>query len=115
MVGLTGEVGGDVVVGSVNDEGAVAQVAPKHSEHAEPVSLLEGCGNVDDLVVRLLRAEVDRRADAGGADVKGALNRREHDLVISVRIGQELVVVELDDEGNPVRVLARYGAEHSDR
>ena len=74
MVGLAREVGRDVVIGAVNDEGAVAQVAPEHGEHAEPVGLVEGCRNVDDLVVRLLRAEVDRRADAGGADVESALH-----------------------------------------
>ena len=38
----------------------------------------------------------------------------EHDLVELVRVGQELVVVDLDDERNVVRVLARHRAEHAE-
>jgi hypothetical protein len=44
-----------------------------------------------------------------------ALHGAEHDLVVPVGIGQQLVVVELDDEGEAVRVLARHRAERADR
>ena len=75
----------------------------------------EGLRDLDDLALGLLGAEVDRGADGDRAHVAGLLDLREHDLVVAVRIGQELVVVELDDERDVVRVLARDGAEHAQR
>ena len=75
VVGLAGQVGGHVVVDAVLLERRVAQVAPQHGEHAEAVGLLEGRGDLDDLAVALLGAEVDRRADAGGAELPRALRR----------------------------------------
>jgi hypothetical protein len=51
VVGLSGQVGRGVVVGAVDDERRVAQVAPQHREHPSPVGLLEGLRHLDDLVV----------------------------------------------------------------
>ena len=53
--------------------------------------------------------------DAGGAHVEGLLDAREPDLIEAVRIGDELVVIELEDERNLVRVLPRAHAEHAER
>ena len=93
----------------------VAQVAPQHGEHAEPVGLLERARDLDDLARGLLGAEVDRRADAGRAHLVRALDRREHDLVELVRIREQLVVVQLHDEGELVRPLAADRAEDAER
>ena len=93
----------------------VAQIAPEHGEHAEPVGLLERAGDLDDLARGLLGPEVDRRADARGAHLVRALDRREHDLVELVRIREQLVVVQLHDEGELVRPLAADRAEDAER
>jgi hypothetical protein len=70
------------------------------------VGLCERSRDLLDLIARLFRAEVDRGADGGRAHVPGLLDGAEHPLVVGVRVGQELVVVELDDEGDLVGVLA---------
>ena len=115
MVGLTGEVGRDVIVDAVLLERRVAQVAPQHGEHAHLVRSGEGLADLVQLARRLLGSEVDRRADTGGAQVVGLLDRAEHHLVELVRVGEQLVVVELDDERDAVRVAARHHAEHTER
>src|SRR4051794_1814569 len=104
VVGLGGEISRRVVVDAVDLEAVVAQVAPQHREHAELVGAVERLAHLDDLAVRLGRAEVDGGADAGRPQVEGLLDRPEHDLVIFVRVGQQLVVVHLDDERDLVAV-----------
>jgi hypothetical protein len=78
------------------------------------VGLLEGLSDLDDLAARVVRSEVDRRADPGRAQLERALHRAEHDLVVLVRERQQLVVVELDDERDLVRVLAGHRAQHAE-
>src|SRR3954465_6557725 len=109
VVGLAGQVRGGVVVDAIDLEAGVAQVAPQHREHAELVGLLERAADLDELPAALRRAEVDGRADADGAHVPRALDAREHDLVVLVGVGEQLVVVELEDERQLVRVLATDG------
>ena len=62
-----------------------------------------------------VRPEVDRRADGDAPHVTRLLDLREHDLVELVRVGQELVVVDLEEERDLVRVLPRDGAEDAER
>ena len=45
---------------------------------------------------------------------QACLHGAEEDLVELVGIGEQLVVVELHEEGNLVRVFARDGAEHAE-
>ena len=115
VVRLAGQVGGEAVVDAVLLERRVAQVAPEHGEHAELVRLLEGLADLDELPAALLAPEVDRRADGGGAHLPRLARAAEHRLVVLVRVGQELVVVQLDDERDLVRPAARHRAEHADR
>ncbi len=108
----------DVVVGPAllrAVEGRVAQVAPEDRGEPELVRDGEGLRDLDDLPLRLGRAEVDRRADRDRAHLARLLDLREGDLVVGVRVAEELVVVELDDERDAVRVLARAGPEHAER
>src|SRR5690606_5752051 len=63
---------------------------------------------------RIGRAEVDGRADGDGAHVPSLLDGAPGDLLGLVGVGQELVVVELYDERNAVRVLAGHRAEHAE-
>ena len=74
VIGLTGEVGGDVIV-LVLFEGVVAQIAPQHGGHAEFVGLCEGVADFNDLAAALIRAEIDRCANRGSAHVVGFLER----------------------------------------
>ena len=70
MVRLAGEVGRQRVVDATLLERRVAQVAPEDGEHAEAVRLLEAVGDLHELARALLAAEVDRRADADGAELE---------------------------------------------
>ena len=79
------------------------------------MGLLEHLGDFLKLPLRFLGPEVDRRANAHRAHVEGLLDAGKADLIVRVRIGEELVVIELHDEGNPVRVLPRHRAEHAQR
>src|SRR5688572_32924639 len=114
VVGLAGEVGRHVIVDAVLLEARVAQVAPQDGEHAQLMRPGEGLADLFDLAGRLIRAEVDRRPDTGGTEVIGLLYRAEHHLVELVGECQELVVVELDDERDAVRIAPRHHAEHAE-
>ena len=66
-----------------------------------------------DLAGRLIGTEIDRGAYGDSAHVPGFLHGAEHDLVELVRVRKEFVVVDLDDEWDLVRVLARNGGKHT--
>jgi hypothetical protein len=61
-----------------------------------------------------LGAEIDRRADGDGAHVEALLDVSVERLVAGVGIGEQFVVIELDEEGNLVGVLAGDGAEDAE-
>src|SRR5690606_13665298 len=115
VVGLAGEVGARLVVRAVHLEPAVAEVAPEDRRHAELVGAGEGVGDLLELARGRLAAEVDRRADGHAAHVERLLDPREHHLVVLVGVGEELVVVDLEDERDLVRVLPRDGPQHAVR
>ena len=96
-------------------EGVVAEIAPEDGGHAEFVRVREGLADFDDLAVALLGAEVDGGADSGRAHVIGFLHGAEENLVDLVGEGEQFVVIDLDDEGNFVGVLAGDGAEDAER
>ena len=114
MIGLTGQVGRRMVVAPVFLERAVTQVAPQNRRHAQLVGTLEGPGHLDQLRTALGRAEIDRSPDRDGPHVPRLLDRTEHHLIIGVRIADQLVMVELDDEGNPMCVPSRDGTQHAE-
>ena len=74
MIGLTGQVRGEVEVVLPGLERGVARVAPQHGEHAELVRLLEHLRRLLQLPLRLFRAEVNRRADAHRTHVERLLD-----------------------------------------
>ena len=113
MVGLSGEVGGDVKV-FVFLESVVAEIAPQHGGHAKFVSLGEGLADFDNLAATLLGAEINGGAHRGSAHVVGFLNGAKENLVGFIGIGEQLVVVEFYDERNFVGVLAGDGAQHAE-
>ena len=115
VVGLARQVGGGVVVLPAGVEGGLPQIAPKHGDHAQLMRHLERFRRLLQLAHPLVGPEIDRRADRHRPQFPRLLHTREHDLVVAVGIGQEFVVVQLDEEGDPVRVPARHGAQHAQR
>jgi len=79
------------------------------------VSFGEGAADFNDLTVALLGAKVDRGADSCGAHVVSLPDGAEENLVELVGEGEQFVVIDLYDEGNPVRVLAGHRAEDPER
>ena len=115
VVGLAGQVGGGVVVLPAGVEGGLAEVAPQHGHHAQLVGHLEGLGRLLQLAHPLVGPEVDRRAHRHRPQLPCLLDAREHDLVVAVGIGEQLVVVELDQERDPVGVPAGHRTQHTQR
>ena len=74
--------------------------------------LVEGGRDLADLAVRLGGAEVDGGAEGDRTQLPRLPHGTESDLVVLVGIGEQLVVVELADEGDAVRVFAGHRAEH---
>ena len=114
VVGLPREVGRSVVVDAVLLKALVAQVAPQDRRHAQFVRQVERLRDLDQLAAALRRTEIDRGPDGLGAHVPGVAHRAEQHLVVGVGVRQQLVVVDLDDEGDFVRVSARHGAQHAE-
>ena len=77
------------------------------------MGLLEALGDLDEFLAADVGAEVHRGTHRGGAQIPCLLDLRKENLVVRVGIGQALVVVDLDDEGNPVRVAPADAAEHT--
>ena len=112
VIGLSGEVGAGVVV-DLFFEGRIAQVAPKDRRHAQLMGPCEGFGGFLNLVVRLFRSEIDGGSDGDSSHFQALLDLSEIDLVESVGVAQQLIVVEFDDERDFVGVAAGDGAEGS--
>jgi hypothetical protein len=115
MIRLAGQVGGGLIVDAVLLEVLVPQIGPEHGGHAQVVRPLERSGDLLDLPARLGRAVVHGRPHRRSAHVEGLIHRAEQPLIVGVRIAQQLVVVDFDDERNLVRVLPRDRAQHAQR
>src|SRR5713226_9401980 len=113
MIGLAGEVGGEVIV-LVLLESGVAEVAREDGGHAELMGVGEGLADVDNLAAALVGAEIDGGADGGSAEVVSLLHRSEKNLIGFVWVSEQLVVIHLHDEGDFVGVLARDGTQHAE-
>src|SRR2546427_2624577 len=87
MIGLAGEVGGDVIV-LVLLESVVAEIAPEDGGQAELMGVGEGLADFHDLAAALVGAEIDGGANRGSAEVVGLLNGAEENLVGLIWEGQ---------------------------
>ena len=75
---------------------------------------LEGIRDLLELPHRVVGPEVDRGTDTGRTQVECTIHRAEHHLIVCRRVGQQLVVIDLDDEGDLVGVLAGHDPEHAE-
>ena len=75
----------------------------------------EGFADFLYLAPRFRRAVIHRGTDGHGAHVEGLVHAGEQGLVVDFGVGQDLVMVDLDDEGDLVGIFARHRAEHAQR
>jgi hypothetical protein len=75
----------------------------------------KGLAHFDDLPSGFGRAEVDRGADRDRAHRFRLIDAGEENLVVFVGIGQKLVVIELEQERNPVRIFSGACTQHAQR
>lgn len=98
MVGLTGQVSGNMIVDAVFLERRIAQIGPQHGDRAQLMGPLKGGGNLFYLTTRLFRAEIDRRSHGHRPHIKRLLNAGEG-LVVFGGVAQRFVMVELHQKG----------------
>jgi len=67
----------------------------------------------NDLAPTLLRAKVNRRANCRRAHVVRFLHGPKHDLVKFVGICQQLIVIDLHQERNFVRIFPRHSSQNA--
>ena len=108
VVSLAGQVISRVVIGSFVFESRITQVCPQKCHHAQRVGMFEGPTDFLYLSARLLRTEVNRCPHGNRAQLEGLVNAGKQGLVVDVRVCQQCVVVELDQERDLVRVLAAH-------
>jgi hypothetical protein len=77
------------------------------------MGLSEGLGDLNNLACALFRAEVNRGAYGRRAHVEGFFHGPEEHLVGLVRVRQELVVIDLDEERYLVCILSSDDAEYA--
>jgi hypothetical protein len=105
VVRLTGEVRGKMII-LVLLKGIVTQITPEHRGHPELVRQRKGFRDLDDFPRGILGAKVNGGSDGSGPHVVSVFDRPEENFLMLVRIGEQFVVVDLDQEGNLVSVLA---------
>src|SRR4029078_436660 len=74
-----------------------------------------GLGNLNQLAMRVIGTEIDRCADRGRTHFVGLLDRAKEDLLEAVWIRQQLIMVDLDQKRDLVRILACHYAKDSKR
>ena len=79
-------------------------------DHPQVVGLGEGFGDLHQLPLAVIGPEVDGGTHSGCPQVPGLLDLSKEDLLVPIRVGQELVVVDLDHERESCR--RTYGTSH---
>ncbi len=113
MVGLTGQVGGDVIVNAVFLKRRVAQIGPQYGDQPQLMRALESGWDLLNLAARLFWTKIDSRPHGHRAEVEGLLNAGIQRLIESIWVAQRFVVVELHEERNAVRVATRNRRQHA--
>ena len=115
MVRLSGEGRRRVVVGVIGLERRVPQIAPEYRRQPLLVGVGECGRDLLELPIGIFRAPVDCGADSGSAHVARLVHAGEQGLAIPARVGEQLVVVDLQDERNLVGVAPRHSAQDAER
>ena len=96
-------------------EALITEIAPQHSCHAQFVCQCKGLRDLDQLPVGIIRPKIDRRADCRRTHVIGLFHRAKQNLFKVIRIRQQLIMIDLHQKRDFVRVLTRHHAEHPKR
>src|SRR6516162_3478088 len=102
-----------MVVCAIDNKSRIAQVAPEDCRHTQLVSFVKSYCDFLNLPARLLRTKINSCSNSDCSHFPCLLNGTEKDLVVMIRIAQELVVVDLDDHWNLVSVSTGDRAEHA--
>src|SRR5690606_34499858 len=113
VIGLAGQVGSGMIIHTIFFESTVSQIAPKYSSHTKFVGILKGFGHFHDLTFTFFRTEIDSRAYSSGAHVPSIFNVAKHDLVETIGIGNEFVVVDFDNKRNFMSIFSGYSSQNS--
>ena len=100
-----------VTVGSL--EFRITQIAPKYRRHSEFVCVCKGLSHLGDLPRRIVAAKIYRSTDRDRTHISCLLDRAKHHLIELIRIRQKLVMIDLYDERNLMRVFTRDHSEHA--
>ena len=114
MIRLTGKIRGRVHVAFGSFEFRVPQITPEDTSHPQFVSVGKGIRDFRYLARGFIRTEINRSADGHRAEVVGLLHGAEQNLIELVRQSQQFVVIDFDDKGNLVGILAGNAAEHAE-
>src|SRR5947209_6465791 len=91
----------------------VAEIAPQNSSQPHLMGVGKCLRDFNNLTAALVGPEVNRGAYRGGPHVGGLLDSAKHDLVGFIWIGEELVVIDFNQERDLVRVFASHRSENS--
>ena len=96
-------------------ESGIPQVSPKNGPHSQLMGLAKSLGDLLDLTVAVLRAVIDRCPNSYRTHIKGLLDTGKKDLVMFIGIGQEFIVVDLDDKRDFMGVFPGDSSQDPER
>src|SRR5689334_6063453 len=102
MVGLPGEIGGCLIIYTIDLEPRITQVAPQNRRHAEFMCIGKSLRYLDNLTGTLRRPKVNGCANGYRTQVPGFFDGTEHNLVVLVRVSHQLIMVDLDNKWDAV-------------
>src|SRR5690606_32596771 len=105
MIGLSGEVSRNVIVNSIFFERRVAEIAPENGCHSEFVRHSKSLAYFLYLPCRFFTSKIDCRAHSCSTEIPACLDGGKHDLIELIGVGEEFVVIDLNDEGYFVCIL----------
>ncbi len=96
-------------------QGRAAGVGPDHHGEPDALGLFGDRPNLAVHGVAVGGARIDREADGAGAEPQGVRHRAGDRLLGIVLVGQEVVVVELEDQGDAPRIVPRPRLQEAER
>ena len=76
---------------------------------------LKGAADLHDLPTAFRRSKIDRRTNTGASHVISLLDGGEKSLIMDIRIREQFIMINLEDERNLMGIFARDGSQHAKR
>src|SRR5262245_6786819 len=106
MIRLSGKVSRNMII-FIFLKSRVSQVTPKYGCHSQLMCHFKCLAYFLDLSARFFTSKIDRCTHSSCAEIPACLNGSKHDLIEFIWIGEELVVIYLDDKGDLMGVIPR--------